>query len=193
MEKSQSTPELEVRQRTPEEQVIIDRTVDAIVEYSITEEGSNPLTVDGLRKAALLVVSKVDGSSYGFGRLASFYADHGAESPRSNFDSLRFAASIAESFPVEAEVAERLVAQCVQQGEPYHAPAIARNALERNLTDEEVLELARCEATNYGSRGSGDRERYLRLAQEHDVRFGIVMQINQLFDHKDHVWANDFD
>lgn len=193
MENGQSTPELEVQQRTPEEQAIIDRTVDAIVKYSITKEGRNPRIVDGLRKAALLVVSEVDGTSYGFGRLASFYADHGAESPRSNYDSLRFAASIAESFPVEAEVAERLVAQCVQQGEPHHAPAIARNALERNLTDDEVLELARHEATNYGMKSSGDREHYLRLAEEHDVSYGVVIQINQLFDHKDYVWANDID
>lgn len=186
-------PELETKIRTPEEQALIDRTVDVIAEHSISKEVRGQNMVKGLREAALLVASDIDGTAYGFSRLATFYGDYGALDNFFSFEYLDFAAQIAENFPVEPEVAERLLAQCIQCDRPNHAQKLALEALGRTLTEEEILALVTKRAKDSAIKSSGEKERYLTLAKEHGASDDVLRIIDELFQQKELAWANSYD
>jgi len=183
----------EVLQRTPEKQAIIDRSIDLVAEQSVAHGPNSVMLESGLKQAALLLVGEVDGTPYGFDRLATFYADRAAADPVFAHGQLTFAARIAEEFPVSVEVAERLVAACIRQGSSHAAVNVAQKRIGRNLTEEEVLGLAIRSTSDHATYGSDDRERHVKIAAENGASPEVVAEINRLFDDKDRVWANSFD
>ncbi|MGD0284131.1 MAG: hypothetical protein ABSB12_00845 [Candidatus Saccharimonadales bacterium] len=195
----------EVVPRSPETQQIIDATIDRLLVESVrpasdfTKEdpdqralANTTLARYGLRRAAVVLATEIDGTQHGIDHVASFYADLCLKRGPHFYgiDELQTAYTLAMNYEVSPEVAEKVLLAKIYACHLVDANDLANNVLGRNLRDDELLTMVDI-YTHGASRSNDDRNYYLEIATGNGAGQVILQRINRAFDDMDERWQND--
>jgi len=179
--------EQETKTHSPEEQAIIDRAIDLMLESST--EGLYTLD-PGFRSAAVTLAFDLDGTQRGVDRVADFYSRRCVEdSPHPDPDELDIAHQMVME-GVSREIGERVLATEIQIDRPLHAEILARRVFNRELTEDELLTLVNVH-THGASRGMTDRADYLELARKNNASKATIRKIQKAFNDFDVRWESE--
>jgi hypothetical protein len=145
---------------------------------------------DGFRNAAAVLALELDGTRAGLDRVADFYSRRCVEAGRHpSINELLTAHDLATG-GVSKEIGERILAAEIQIDYPSFADELAKDALNRGLTEDEILALVDVH-THGASRGMDDRDEYLALAKKNNASEETIRKIIGAFNCFDEEWESD--
>jgi hypothetical protein len=199
------TDQNEALTRSPEVQQMLDTAIDRLLAESVKSAGafdkndpdqrviSNTIIARyGLRHAAVILATEIDGSQGAIDKVTSFYADLSLN--RGSFfhsiDELQTAYWLTMNHRVSPAVAEKVLLAKIYACHLADADKLANQVLERNLRDDELLAMVDV-YTHGASRSQDDRRHYLEVAASNGASQAILERIDRAFDDMDDRWAHD--
>lgn len=201
----QLTEQSEALTRSPEVQQIIDTTIGRLLTESVKSADefirSDPdqrvianttIARYGLRRAAVIFATEIDGTQHGIDRVASFYAEYYLNQGPYFYTivELQTAYTLAMNYEVSLAITERILLAKILACHLEDASELANNVLGRNLRDDELLTMVE-KYTHGASRSEDDRKYYLEIAVANGASQMILQRINRAFDDMDERWRHN--